>query len=302
MTPLSERLPIRSLRYGGNGSGKTVMSFTWPIDTSIGEWAFVFDFDDGLASVRNHLGKLKAGYYAKTFIDRDFKIGSAISKQDNKGKTAASFIQRQSKSWQTAKEFLEYLKQGLPKTFREELGLPDNTSEYPTVVIADTLTGLHDIAGNKAFQLSGSYGMMGSMAEHHYPAQMHAVKEFILMLEAEMWHVDVTAHEHIFEDAKKKTLVKQIAVVGRKTAGFVPAYFDEYYHHEVIQGADNAYIIETASSGSNSAKTGMGFDSETGHHIFDFEEEVTIKPNTIVGWERLLEKVDAYWKEKEGGV
>lgn len=283
------KVQIRALRYGTSGSGKTQMIATFPLKEN--QWAFVYDFDDGINTIRNPFtGRLPKGFYAERFIDtapRELSI-----KQ----------WQRQARAMVDAKKLLDKMMRATEdKDVAEEIKDILEVKEedmLPTYIAIDTLTGLHDVAGNLALTLDPKYGLGGSLAQHHYAAQMHYVREFVKLAESGPWHIDITCHEQVKYDEAAGTNRGEILVTGNKTPGLIPGWFDELYHHEIsMSGRGNRYMLRTRSSGLFSAKSRLGGDFHT--HIFDELEDVTLDGNAPYGWAKLIQKLETYWEGKE---
>lgn len=279
---------IRALRYGTSGSGKTQMITSFPLKED--EWGFIFDFDDGLNTISNPFTKeLPRGFYSRTFIDtQPRELGT---KQ----------WQRMATAMVEAKQFLDKLMRGVADDevmadVKEGLGVTEPKT-WPTYIAIDTLTGLHDIAGNLALSLDPKYGLGGSLAQHHYGAQMHYVREFIKLAESGPAHVDITCHEQLKYDEALGMTRGEILVTGAKTPGLIPGWFDELYHHEInMTGRGNRYVIRTRSSGLFSAKTRLG--SDQGTQIFEELEDVTLEGPGPHGWAMLIRKLENYWEGK----
>jgi len=245
------RVAIRALRYGESGSGKTEMLRTWPLDIEAGEWMAIFDFDDGLNTIRNPMtGNLPPGMFGLTFCD---------TKQ--KSQTNQTKFQREAEAFKNARIALEELsmEEGRNEFIPPNLLEEREWQKMPAVVVIDTLTGLHDAAMNQALTLDPKTGLAGAPAMHHWGAQMRLVQEFVKMCEVHGWHLDVTAHVQAWKDDVIGTSKGTILATGQKAPGLIPGWFDEVYYH-TSRSTDKGirYIIKTKNDGFFVAKSRLG--------------------------------------------
>ena len=242
---------IRALRYGESGSGKTEMIRTWPLDVEAGEWMAIFDFDGGLNTIRNPItGQLPSGMFGLTFRDTE-RLVQADEKK----------FQRRAAGFKNARMALEELSMGEGRVeFMSADSLEENDwNSMPTVVVIDTLSGLHDVAMNQALTLDSKTGLAGAPAMHHWGAQMRLVEEFVKMCEAHEWHLDVTAHVQAWKDDLLGTSRGTILVTGQKTPGLIPGWFDEVYYH-TTRSTDKgiSFIVKPKNDGYFTAKSRLG--------------------------------------------
>lgn len=279
---------IQNLVYGPSGSGKTAFALTFPCDAKKGEWGFVFDFDHGLNTTINPVtGLLPSPWAFETFIDSKKTPTLDIKKLQISGDSLERSVKR-----------LDSLIKGLDKDDLEELGLKGKFNPHPHVIVVDTLTGLHDSAGNAALALDPKAGLGGTLARQHYLAQMHYVKTFTKLCEGGPWHLIVTAHEVMDKDEVTGGFYGRIVATGQNTNAIYPGYFDEVYHAEVQKSAKGTrYLMRTEKTGYHDAKTRLGFDGVRGVRIFDEIEDVTIEgAKDPRGWHKLLHKLVEYYE------
>ncbi len=217
------KILIKILCYGESGSGKTEVIRTWTLDVEKGEWMAIFDFDGGLTTLMNPMtGQLPPGMFGLTF--RDSKKRSQAD--PNK-------LQREAHAFKNARMALEELSMGEGRNefIPEEIRNEREWNEMPSVVVVDTLTGLHDAAMNMSLTLDPKTGLAGAPAMHHWGAQMRLVEEFVRMCEAYDWHLHVTAHVQTKHDDVVGTTRGTILATGQKSPGLIPGWFDEVYYH-----------------------------------------------------------------------
>jgi len=242
------KIRVRVLSYGESGSGKTELIRTWPLDIEKGEWAAVFDFDGGLATLTNPVtGMLPPGMFGLTF--RDSK---------RKSQTDQNKLQREAQAFKNARLSLEELcmSEGRNEFIPEEIRGEREWNEMPSLVVIDTLTGLHDAAMNQALTLDPKTGLAGAPAMHHWGAQMRLVEEFVKMCEAYNWHFHVTAHVQAKHDDVIGTTRGTILATGQKSPGLIPGWFDEVYYH-TTRSTDKGinYVIMVKNNGFFVAKS-----------------------------------------------
>jgi len=212
----------------------------------------IFDFDGGLNTIRNPVtGKLPSGMFGLTF--RDTK---RLAQADDKK------FQRKAEGFRNARLALEELSMGEGRAEfipHEDKGELEKWNEMPTVVVIDTLSGLHDVAMNQALTLDSKTGLAGAPAMHHWGAQMRLVEEFVKMCEAHEWHLDVTAHVQAWKDDLLGTSRGTILVTGQKTPGLIPGWFDEVYYH-TTRSTDKgvSFVIKPKNDGYFTAKSRLG--------------------------------------------
>jgi hypothetical protein len=248
---LRPKVKVRALRYGESGSGKTEMIRTWPLDIEAGEWMAIFDFDGGLNTIRNPIsGELPEGMFGLTFRDTKRRVTA-----DPK------LMQREASGFKNARNALEELTmgEGVLEFIPEEAQKEREWNQMPTVVVLDTLTGLHDVAMNQALTLDPKTGLAGAPAMHHWGAQMRLVEEFVKMCEAHEWHLDVTAHVQAWKDDLLGSTRGTLLVTGQKSPGLIPGWFDEVYYH-TISSTDVGvnYVIKPKNDGFFVAKSRLG--------------------------------------------
>jgi len=231
--------PVRALRYGASGTGKTVMAGSWGAGKVL-----VLNFADD-RSLEN-----LEGYEYVDFSD-DEKDPRASDKQMRR----------------------------LPKGFMEAdilmRGLLES-DDKPDVVVLDDLSGLHDCAMNLALNTTSTgYSNAGGPGMAHYGQQMHYVDEFIEYLRAGPWHLDVIGHERVFEDELGGMKSVHLDMTGKKPDR-ISRKFDEFYHHEIERkGKDIRYVVRTRPSGVYSAKSRLSWDAEKRVNKLGEKEDIT---------------------------
>ena len=274
-------VPIIALRYGPPGAGKTGMIPTWREVMKEEEYAFIFDFDRGLATIRNPVtGFLPKGFTSKTFIDQE------------QARTAKSTeMRRRPLAFKDAVETMKAVDQG-------ELA-PDGYEGPPKVVIVDTITGMEDAAMNLALSIQmskgESFGMGGGPARQHWGAIMRYGDEFFRILMSGDWHIDATAHEEANKDEVKGGWRIRIGITGQKRPSEFPGMFDELYHHEVDD--KGRYVIRTRKTGMHDAKSRLSSDEENEVNILPEHIDISFgqKPR---GWGQIVNLVSDYWTPK----
>jgi hypothetical protein len=265
------KIRIRVLSYGESGSGKTELIRTWPLNIKEGEWAAVFDFDGGLATLRNPItGQLPEGFFGITFRD------SKKRPQQDQNK-----LQREATAFKNARLSLEELTSGEGRNefIPEEIRNENDWNEMPSLLVIDTLTGLHDAAMNMSLTLDPKTGLAGAPAMHHWGAQMRLVEEFVKMCEAYDWHLHVTAHVQTKHDDVIGTTRGTILATGQKSPGLIPGWFDEVYYH-TTRSTDKGirYVVKTKNDGFFVAKSRLKVIDEA-------ELDVTMPDQVLKGKE-----------------
>jgi len=274
-------IQIVGLRFGPSGVGKTSMIPTWKYVMEEGEYCFIFDFDNGLNSIRNPRTKaLPKGFVSATFMDKEFSVTAD-----------RTHFRRKPNAFREAVETIYALEQG-------ELA-PDGYEGQPKVIVVDTITGLEDVAMNLALTTDkkGGFGLGGGPAQQHWGAQMRYGDEFMRVLMSGEWHVDVTAHEKMEKDQVKGHVMVQLGITGTKRPAAFPGMFDEFYHHEVNK--DGRFVLRTKKSNLFDCKSRLSSDQENGVEILDEFEDITFGQEPR-GWGTIVKKVNDYWEQQDG--